>query len=438
MKQTHLSALAARCLLSASALAAAEPPRALVGYGVRAEPDPAKAVAEMNKAFAEFKAANDQRLKDIEAKGAADTLTNEKVEKINSAMTEMQASIDEVNKRIQAARLGGGGGEDTPERQAYATAFNSFFRSGAGQDELKALAIKAQLTRQSDPDGGYVVTPEIDKAIDRVLSTTSAMRQLATVRPTGAATYKKRVGVGGAGAGWVGENEARSETATPQIYELEFPAHTLYANPEATEEMLEDADFDIAAWLADEVQITFAEQEGAVFVKGDGVKKPRGVFDYATVDDDSWSWGKLGFVISGGAAAIPNADCLIKLTTALKQGFRPNASWLMNRKTEGAVRLLKDGEDNYLWRPGLEAGKPATLLGYGVAVDDNVADVGAGAFPLAFGDFRRGYLIVDRRGVRVLRNPYKNEGFVTFYTTKRVGGGVSHFEAIKLLKIAAA
>lgn len=423
--------------LVAATFALANPPRALIGQGVRADAsDPAKAFAGLNAAFEEFKAANDARLKTIEAKGAADPLTTEKVEKINSAMTEMQASIDEVNKRIAAARLGGGGGSDTPERQAYAAAFEPWFRAGAGSaSELKALAVKAQLTRQSDPDGGMVVTPEIEQAIDRVLGTASAMRQLATVRQTGAASYKKRVGVGGATSGWVGENETRSETSTPRLAGLEFPAHTLYANPEATEEMLEDADFDIAAWLADEVEIEFAEQEGEALITGDGVKKPKGVFAYDTVADASWEWGKLGFIVSGHATTIPNGDCLIDMTTSLKQGFRANASWLANRTTEGAVRKLKDGENNYLWRPGLEAGKPATLLGYPIVTDDNVADVGAGAFPLAFGDFRRGYLILDRRGIRVLRNPYKEPGFVQFYTTKRVGGGVQHFQAIKLLKV---
>lgn len=424
--------------LVAAPFALANPPRALIGQGVRADAsDPAKAFAGLNTAFEEFKAANDARLKAIEAKGASDPLTTEKVDKINTAMTEMQASIDEVNKRIAAARLGGAGGSDTPERQAYATAFNSFFRRGTGEDELKALAVKAQLTRQSDPDGGYVVTPEIDQAIDRVLGTTSAMRQLATVRSIGSASYKKRVGLGGAGSGWVGENEEREETATPRFAGLEFPAHTLYAEPQATEEMLEDADFDIAAWLAGEVEIEFSEEEGAAYITGTGVKMPKGLFAYDTVEDGSWSWGKLGHKISGHVTTIPSGDPLIDMTTSLKQGFRPNASWMMNRKTEGDVRKLKDSEGNYLWRPGLEPGKPATLLGYGIATDDNVADVGAGAFPIAFGDFRRGYLIVDRRGVRVLRNPYKNSGFVTFYTTKRVGGGVQHFEAIKLMKISA-
>lgn len=410
-------------------------PRAVQSFNPRADVnDPAKVLADLQKAWNDFQATNDERIA-----SKADVIVDAKVKAINDEVGKLQAGIDEMTKKLAAAQLNGAGGDgrNTPERQAYSEAFGVFFRSGAGGDALKALAIKAQLTRQSDPDGGYVVSPEIEKEIDRVLGMTSAMRGLATVRTTGASTYKKRVGLGGATSGWVGENEARAETGTPRISELEFPAMTLYAEPEATEEMLEDADFDIAAWLADEVNIEFMEEEGAAFATGNGNKKPRGVFNYDTVADAAWEWGKLGFIASGAAAAIDDMNCLINMTTALKQGFRPNASWLMNRTTEGGLRLLKDGEGRYRWEPSVQVGKPATLLGHPVYTDDNIADVGAGALPVAFGDFRRGYLILDRRGVKILRNPYKNSGFVTFYTTKRVGGGVQHFQAIKVLKVQA-
>lgn len=410
-------------------------PRAIQSFNPRADAnDPAKVLADLQKAWADFQSGNDERIK-----SKADVVAEEKVGKINTTISDLQKAVDELNAKVAAANLNGGGGDgrDTPDRRAYSAAFANFFRSGDGDRDLKALAIKAQLTRQSDPDGGYVVSPEIEQAIDRVLGTSSAMRQLATVRSTGASVYKKRVGLGGATSGWVGENETRTGTGTPRIAELEFPAMTLYAEPEATEEMLEDADFDIAAWLADEVNIEFMEAEGEAFAIGDGNKKPRGVFNYSTVEDASWEWGKLGFKVSGHATTIPSADPLIDLTTSLKQGFRPNASWLMNRLTEGSVRKLKNLEGDYIWQPSIQIGKPATLLGYGVTTDDNVADVGAGALPVAFGDFRRGYLILDRRGVRILRNPFKNSGFVTFYTTKRVGGGVQHFQAIKLLKVSA-
>lgn len=412
-------------------------PRAIQSFRPRADvADPARILAELQKNFEDFKAANDERIT-----SKADVVVDAKVAKINSSISELQSAIDEMNKRIAAFNLNGGGGGrgavQTPEQLAYAASFDTFFRTGAGAEGLKAMAVKAQLTRLSDPDGGYVVSPEIEQTIDRVLGTTSVMRQLATVRKTGASTYKKRVGQGGATSGWVGEGETRSETATPRIAELEFPAMTLYSEPEATEEMLEDGDFDIAAWLADEVNIEFMEEEGAAHISGNGVKKPRGILGYDTVEDGSWAWGKMGFKVSGHATLIDDMDELIGLTTTLKQGFRPNASWMLNRTTEGVIRQLKDGQGRYRWEPSSQVGMPATLLGYPVYTDDNMPDIAAGTFPLAFGDFRRGYLILDRRGIRVLRNPYKNSGFVTFYTTKRTGGGVQQFQAIKLLKVSA-
>lgn len=417
--------------LAATALAY---PRAIQSFNPRADgADPAKVLADLQKAWDDFKASNDETIK-----AKADVVATEKVQRINDEVGKLQAAIDEMNTRLAALQLNGSGGGRglTPDEAAYSKAFNAFFRTGAGASDLKAMAVKAQLTRQSDPDGGYVVSPEVEQAVDRVLGTVSALRQLATVRSTGAAVYKKRVGQGGATSGWVGENETRTETGTPRLSLLEFPAMTLYAEPEATEEMLEDGDFDIAAWLADEVSIDFAEAEGEAFVTGNGVKRPRGILAYDTAEDANWTWGKLGYKVSGAASDLTSADALIDVQTALKQGFRSNAAWLMNRFTESKVRKLKaSGSGEYLWQPSLQAGKPATLLGSGVVTDDNMPDVGAGAFPVAYGDFRRGYLVLDRRGVRVLRNPFKTSGFVTFYTTKRVGGGVQHFQAIKLLKI---
>lgn len=436
MKMIQPAALVAATPLVPAGEYAKAAPRAIQSFRPRADVnDPAKVLADLQKAWADMQETMDDRIGK-----KADVVVDAKVEKINSAVSGLQAAMDELNRRIAAQALNGSGGgvRMTADQVEYQERFNAFFRSGAGSEGLKALAVKAQLTRQSDPDGGYVVSPEIEREIDRVLGTVSVMRQMATVRTTGAAAYKKRVGQGGAGAGWVGENETRTETTTPRMSELEFPAQTLYAEPEATEEMLEDGDFDIAAWLADEVNIAFAETEGAAHISGDGVKKPRGILSYDTVEDGSLTWGKIGYKLGGHATLLNDADKLIDLTTSLKQGFRPNASWLMNRFTGGTVRKLKDGQGQYLWQPSIQAGKPATLLGYPTYEDDNMPDVGAGAFPVAFGDFRRGYLILDRRGIRVLRNPFKTSGFVTFYTTKRTGGGVQHFEAIKLLKIATA
>jgi HK97 family phage major capsid protein len=198
---------------------------------------------------------------------------------------------------------------------------------------------------------------------------------------------------------------------------------------------------DIAAWLADEVSIAFSEAEGTAFISGSGVNRPRGLLSYDTVADASYAWGKLGYVVSGVAAALTDStnngiDALLNLVYAPKQGYRQNARFLMNRKTQSVVRKIKSKtEELYLWQPSVQAGQPATLAGYPIVDDDNMPDIAAGVFPIAFGDFQRGYLIVDRQGVRVLRDPFTNKPYVHFYTTKRVGGGVQNFEALKLLKI---
>jgi HK97 family phage major capsid protein len=198
--------------------------------------------------------------------------------------------------------------------------------------------------------------------------------------------------------------------------------------------------FDIESWLASEVAVEFAEEEGAAFITGNGVKKPRGILGYTPVANANYAWGSVGFVASGAAGAFvaaPNGgDCLISLQHSLKSGYRNNGTFMMNDLTFEAVRKLKDSNGAYIWRPGIEAGSADTLLGKPVSVDDNMPDIAANSYSIAFGDFQRGYIITDRMGARVLRDPYTNKPFVHFYTTKRVGGGIQDFAAIKLLKFA--
>lgn len=419
-------------------------PRIRGAVRVRAETTDANAiVTELNKAFAAFKTEHQEELKGINAK-FADVVQAEKVERINTEIGKLQTALDDTNAQLAAARLGGAG--DGPavstEARDHARAFNQFFRRGT-EEGLRELEMKAALRTDSDPDGGYVVPDQMEQTIDRVLGSVSAMRSIASVMSVSAASYKKLVNQGGAGAGWVGERQARPETATPTLAELSFPAMEIYANPAATQTLLDDARVDIAAWLAEEVSTAFAEAEGAAFISGDGVNQPRGLLSYDTVANASQSWGKIGYTASGVAAALTDSthngvDALIDLIYSIKQGYRQNARFLMNKSLQATVRKLKSKtEELYLWQPPVQAGQPATLLGYPITDDDNMPDIGAGAFPVAFGDFRRGYLIVDRFGVRVLRDPYTNKPYVHFYTTKRVGGGVQNFDAIKLLKIAA-
>jgi HK97 family phage major capsid protein len=211
----------------------------------------------------------------------------------------------------------------------------------------------------------------------------------------------------------------------------------LYAMPAATQSLLDDAAVDIDQWVAEEVRVAFAEQEGAAFVTGNGTNKPKGFLDYTKVANGSWTWGSIGTISTGVSGAFPAsnpADKLIDLVYAVKTGYRANAHFVFNRATQSAIRKLKDGDGTYLWQPSLKPGEASTLMGFPVAESEDMPNIGADAYAIAFGDFRRGYLIVDRVGIRVLRDPYSAKPYVLFYTTKRVGGGVQDFDAIKLLK----
>jgi HK97 family phage major capsid protein len=244
----------------------------------------------------------------------------------------------------------------------------------------------------------------------------------------------------GPATGWVGETDARTETTSPTLAELTFPAMELYAMPAATATLLEDSAVNIDEWIASEVELTFAEQEGAAFVTGDGSNKPKGFLDFTTVANASWVWGQIGHVATGVAgdfAASDPSDNLVDLVYALKAGYRQNGAFVMNRKTQAAVRKFKDSSGGYLWQPPAQAGGRASLMTFPVVEAEDMPDIAADSLSVAFGDFRRGYLIVDRQGVRVLRDPFTAKPYVLFYTTKRVGGGVQDFDAIKLLKFAA-
>ena len=418
-------ALAASTILAAGAMPSA------IQRVYAQTPDPATVLADL-------RASMDAQLQALNAAAAERaTAAAEHTARIDAAMAEHQAELDRLNEALAAARLNGqADGERTAEQRTYSQTFARFFRSGdqSAESSLRDLAVSAAMTTQSDPDGGYLVPVEMEQAIDRVLGTTSIMRQIAQVQQIGSSEYKKQVSLGGAGSGWVGETDTRAATGTPTLAELTFTPGEIYAKPQASQTLLDDARVNLETWLAGEVDITFAEQEGAAFVSGNGIKKPRGLLDYDTIADASYAWGKLGFIVSGGATTI-TVEGITNLVYALKTAYRAGAGFLMNRKTVGVVRNMKDGDGRPLWQPSLQAGQPSLLMGYPIYEDDNMPDVGAGAYPIAFGNFRRGYLIVDRTGIRVLRDPYSNKPYVEFYTTKRVGGGVQDFAAIKLMKI---
>lgn len=399
-----------------------------------------KLIEALGRTFEEFKATNDKRIAEIEKKGFAPADLTEKVERINKDISEISAmkkQVEAIEIAIAKGQLPGGARDAVDKVKAeHKSAFDRWFRKGV-EGNLKELQVKASASSGDDTAGGFTVPEEMENTIDRVLGTVSAMRRLATVINISTDEYKKLVNKGGASSGWTTEKGSRSETDTPALAQIIINAKEVYAMPYATQQVLDDSRIDIASWLANEVMTEFAEEEGDAFIDGDGVSKPKGIASYTMIANASYAWGKVGYITSGHATTINSADKLIDLVHALKPAYRNGASWLMNDTTFGKIRLLKDGDDNYLWRPGLEQGAPETLLGKPVEIDDNVADIGASAYPVFFGNFKRAYLIVDRQGIRVLRDPYSAKPYVAFYTTKRVGGGIVMYEAIKALKVSA-
>lgn len=394
---------------------------------VRAEStDPAVMVNKIQAAFEALKTENDKALADIRK----DVVQSEKIERINAEITTLQATLDDTNAKLAAMQVNGTGNGLSAKQAEHKAVFADFFH---GKVEAKA-------TTYSDPDGGFLVPTQVEAGVTRVLGQALAMRRLAQVMNITGGSYVKHKSLGGATSGWVGETESnntsRAETSTPTLSRMEFTPGEIYAEPYATQQGLDDI-ADVEAWLASEVGVEFMEEEGAAFISGNGVKKPRGFLSYDQVLNASYAWGKVGYTKTGGAAAFAAsapADALISLIHSLKSGYRNNATFLMNDLTLAAVRKFKDGQGNYAWQPSLQVGAPSTLLGYAVETDDNMPDLGANNFPLAFADWKQAYLIVDRTGIRVLRNPFKVNGLVAFYTTKRVGGGIQNFEAIKTLK----
>ncbi|GAA4521995.1 phage major capsid protein [Chelativorans composti] len=399
--------------------------------------DISAALEELMYSFEAFKEANDQRLKELERR-SADPLTAEKVERISEALDEQKRLIDAVVLKNSRPPLALDGGASAHPPSEHKQAFEAYVRTG-DERRLRSLEEKA-MSYGTPADGGYLVPDETENEIGRRLAQISPIRSIASVRKISSAVLKKPFATTGIGTGWVAETASRTQTTTNTLAELSFATAELYAMPAATAALLEDSMVDLDAWIAGEIETVFAEQEGKAFVEGDGSNKPKGFLSYTTVADASWSWGNLGYIATGNASGLASSsptDTLIDLVYALKAGYRQNATWVMNRKTQAALRKLKDDNGQYIWQPPAAAGSRAMLMGFPVVEAEDMPDIGAGNYPIAFGDFRRGYLVVDRAGVRILRDPYSAKPYVLFYTTKRVGGGIQDFEAIKLLKVAA-
>ena len=356
--------------------------------------------------------------------------------KIGARIDEIDADLRDQNSRRETARVLGSGRSFSDADISAVRA--EFLNVAAGR-------VQAALSTANNPEGGYLVPTEIDRSIGRLIDDVSAMRRISRVIQIQSDEYSRLFNLKGTEAAWVSETESRTDTANSKYAKLTYKAHEMYAQPAATQQVIDDSDPNIASEIEIDIATAFVDLENAAFINGSGVRTPHGLIGgYNVVANSSWAWGKLGFVTTGDSAgfvtttaSVSPADCLINLIHSLKPGYRRNGSFLMNDTTAAIVRKWKDNDGRFLWQDSLALGVPPTLLGYPVYIDANMPDVAAGEFPIAFGDFQRGYLVVERQGTRLLIDPFTAKPWVKFYATRRIGGGVHDFAAIKLLKIAA-
>lgn len=419
---------------------------------------------EQAKTLEEFRAANDKLEADIKKMGSADALQTEKVEKLNARLDELQgkiaARVDEVEKRMNRLRVGGNGGPaldeevksagvmarmlglpqmEVDEYRGYKSAWEASLRRGQRMtaDEVKALSVG------SDPDGGYLVPADVSGRIITMVYETSPMRQLASVDTIGTDRLQGPVDTGEFSAGWVSESQPRPATATSKVGQWEIRVHEMYAYPETTQMLLDDGAFDAEGWISRKVAEKFTRTENTAFFMGDGDGKPRGILNYprSTAADGARAASTYQYIASGTNGSLGTAaaasDKLIDLVYAIKAAYRANASWCMSRGLVAAVRKIKDGQGNYAWQPSLQALQAGTLLGFPIVEAEDMPDLASNGAVIGFGDFRASYQIVDRIGIRTLRDPYSNKPYVGFYTTRRVGGGALNFESVKFLQASA-
>ncbi|MCA0927392.1 phage major capsid protein [Ruegeria profundi] len=312
-------------------------------------------------------------------------------------------------------------------------AFDAYVRSG-NDDGLRGLEMEAKsLTSAVNSDGGYLVDPQTAEMIKSVLKSTASIRSIASVVNVEANSFDVLIDHTDVGAGWADEASSATETATPSIDRISIALHELSALPKASQRLLDDSAFDVEGWLAGRIADKFARAEASAFISGDGVDKPKGILNHAKVDNDVWAWGNLGYVPTGIDGGV-DADAIVDVVYALGAQYRVNGTFVMNSKTAGLIRKLKDSDGRFLWSDGLAAGEPARLMGYPVLIAEDMPDAASDSFSIAFGDFQAGYTIAERPDLRVLRDPFSAKPHVLFYATKRVGGDVSDFAAIKLVK----
>jgi len=325
------------------------------------------------------------------------------------------------------------------EEPVHKKAIGAYLRSGE-DDGLRGLTIEAKAMNTAvSADGGYLINPEMAERIQGVLHSTVSVRAVANVVNVESGSFDVVIDRTDLGSGWATELAAFAETATPTLERISIKLHELAALPKASQRLLDDAAFDVEGWLAERIANKFARSEAAAFINGDGVDKPKGFLNYNKITNGSWVWGQLGYVPTGAAgdfAATNASDSIVDLVYALGAEYRANGTFLMNSKTAGAVRKMKDADGRFMWSDGLAVGEPSRLMGYPVLVAEDMPDIGANAYAIAFGDFHAGYTVAERPDLRILRDPFSAKPNVLFYASKRVGGDVTDFNAVKLLKFA--
>jgi len=394
-------------------------------------------------AFEEYKSTNDQRLGEMERRGTADPLLNEKLARLDQTITRVQDDVSAVKTALRRPALGAAQSLMLDEGQSeYKSAFMRYVTKGVEPD-MDSLHVK-DMSVINDPQGGYLVPPDVSSRIVKRQFDTTPMRQLATVMSISSEAVEMLRDTNEADAQWISELGTRADTDQGAIGRIRIAVHELYAQPKATQKLLDDSIMNVEDWLINRVSDRFSRRENTAFVNGDGVGQPRGFLSYTTAatSDATRSWGVLEHVATGTDAAFSSsngADVLITLMNKLRAGYLAKAAWLMPRSVVDNIRKFKEsGTGAYIWQPSLQAGTPATILGYPVILADDMPAISSGSLSVAFGNFEEGYTIVDRIGLQTLRDPYTAAPFVKFRCSKRVGGDVVNFEAIKVLKFATA
>jgi HK97 family phage major capsid protein len=441
--------------------------KAAVPYEKRDEPtlrSVTEAIDKINTAFSEYKRTNDERIEAIKAgKPTADLDAKlAQMDEAITSMSEQKSRLEKVETKLARPGAFSGAGASNDEAKEVVEHRNAFFdwvrapqdseRKSRLEQTHKALEAKraadgretrsTQAVTSSGAAGGFALPEIIERTIARLSVDISPIRSIATVRTVGSTDYKELFDVNGAGFEWVGEGDTRNQTNTPDLQEVAPTFGMASAKPQASEESLDDLFFNVEDWLTSSAAEAMAAGEGAAFILGNGVKKPTGFLagpaPLATADG-ARAFGTLQYIASGQAAAMPtNPDLFYDIVYSLRARYRNNAQWVTSKLILAAMRKYKDAQNQYLWQPALTAGQPSTFLGYGITEAEDMPALAANAFPLAFGDFKEGYLITDRVGMRITRDEITTPGFVKFYVRKRVGGKLRNTQAIKLLKIAAA